>query len=66
MAVILALLVIGGDFWPPLLSFQSLAFLEEPNFYLSLIAYLIVLWMLVWIPVSKMKSGGLPSTHLEH
>jgi hypothetical protein len=66
MAVVLALLVIGGDFYPWVLSFQRLTFLQEPNFYLSFIAYALVLYMLVWIPVSKMKEGGLPSTHLEH
>jgi putative OPT family oligopeptide transporter len=65
MAVILAILVIGGDFYPFLLSFQRLTFLEEPNFYLSFLAYAIVLVMLVWIPVSRMKSGGLSATHLE-
>ena len=32
----------------------------------SLIAYALVLYMLVWIPVSKMKEGGLPSTHIDH
>jgi putative OPT family oligopeptide transporter len=66
MAVILALLVIGGDFYPWVLSFQRLTFLEHPSFLLSFIAYALVLYMLVWLPVSKMKEGGLPSTHLEH
>jgi putative OPT family oligopeptide transporter len=66
MAVILALLVIGGDFYPWILSFQRLTFLEHPSFFLSFIAYALVLYMLVWLPVSKMKEGGLPSTHLEH
>jgi prolipoprotein diacylglyceryltransferase len=66
MAVVLALLVIGGDFYPWVLSFQRLTFLEHPSFLLSFIAYALVLYMLVWLPVSKMKEGGLPSTHLEH
>jgi uncharacterized oligopeptide transporter (OPT) family protein len=66
MAVILALMVIGGDFWPPLLGFQSWNPLDAPNFYIGLLGYFIVLYMLVWLPVSKMKEGGLPSTHLEH
>jgi putative OPT family oligopeptide transporter len=66
MAVILALLVIGGDFYPWILSFQRLNFLESPSFFLSFLAYGLVLYMLVWIPVSKMKEGGLPSTHLDH
>jgi putative OPT family oligopeptide transporter len=66
MAVILALLVIGGDFYPWVLGFQRLNFLAEPSFLLSFVAYALVLYMLVWIPVSKMKEGGLPSTHLDH
>jgi len=66
MAVVLALLVIGADKYPFLLGFQGLAFLSQPSFFLSLLAYLIVLYMLVWLPVSRMKHGGLPSTHLEH
>ncbi len=66
MAVCLALLVIGADKFPALLSFQSLNFLEEPSYYLSLFAYIIVLVMLVWLPVSRMRSPGLPSTHLDH
>lgn len=66
MAVILALLVIGGDFYPWILAFQRLTFLAEPEFYLSFIAYGLAFYMLVWIPVSKMKEGGLPSTHLDH
>ncbi|MGM0668416.1 MAG: OPT family oligopeptide transporter [Gemmatimonadota bacterium] len=64
MAVILALLVIGGDFYPWILAFQELTFLSEPEFYLSFIAYALALYMLVWIPVSKMKEGGMPTTHL--
>jgi len=66
MAVVLALMVIGADFWPPFLAHQSLNPLAAPNFYLSFFAYAIVLYMLVWIPVSRMRSEGLPSTHLEH
>jgi uncharacterized oligopeptide transporter (OPT) family protein len=66
MAVILALLVIGADRFPVLLSFQGLNFLQEPSFFLSLFAYVIVLIMLVWLPVSRMRSEGLPTTHLDH
>ena len=66
MAVVLALAVIGGDFWPPILAFQNWRPLSEPSFALSFLAYALVLYMLVWIPVSKMKEGGLPSTHIEH
>jgi len=66
MAVVLALVVISADKFPILLSFQNLNFLEEPSYLLSLFAYVIVLGMLVWLPVSKMRSEGLPSTHLDH
>jgi membrane protein YqaA with SNARE-associated domain len=66
MAVTLALLVIGADRFPILLGFQGLTFLSEPSWYLSLFAYAFVVYMLVWIPVSRMKQGGLPSTHLDH
>jgi putative OPT family oligopeptide transporter len=66
MAVALALLVMGADKFPVLLSFQGLAFLAEPNFYLGLFGYVIVLAMLVWLPISKMREGGLSSPHLDH
>jgi putative OPT family oligopeptide transporter len=66
MAVVLALAVIGGDFWPPFLFFQNWRLLSEPSLALSFLAYALVLYMLVWIPVSKMKEGGLPSTHIDH
>jgi putative OPT family oligopeptide transporter len=66
MAVILALLVIGADKFPVLLAFQGWNFLEQPSFLLSLFAYVIVLVMLVWLPVSRMRSESLPTTHLDH
>jgi putative OPT family oligopeptide transporter len=64
MAVLLALLVIGADRYPILLSFQRLAFLEEPSFLLSFVAYGIVLAMLVWLPLSRMRERGLPASHV--
>ncbi len=62
MAVLLALLVIAGDFYPSVLSFQNLTFGATPSFWLSLLVYPLVIGMLVWFPVSKMREGGLPST----
>ncbi len=55
MAVVLALLVIGGDFMPSLLGFQALSFGFEPNLYLSLIAYPAVLLLLAWFTIGKMR-----------
>jgi len=66
MAVTLALLVIGADRFPILLGFQGLTFLSEPSWYLSLFAYAFVVYMLVWIPVSRMREGGLTSTQFDH
>ncbi len=66
MAVVLALLVIGADKFPFLLSFQNLNFLEEPSYFLSLFAYVIVLGMLVWLPISQIRSDRLSSTRLDH
>jgi putative OPT family oligopeptide transporter len=65
MAVLLALLVIAGDFWAPALGFQTLRFGFEANPWLSIIAYPLVIWMLVKVPVSKMREGGLPSTRID-
>ncbi len=62
MAVVLALLVIGGDFYPGLLSFQRLTFGFEPQAWLGIIAYLLVIYLLVWLPIKRMREGGLPST----
>jgi putative OPT family oligopeptide transporter len=66
MAVVLAILVILADPFPVLLSFQALNFLEEPSYFLSLFAYVIVLVMLVWIPVNQMRSGGLSTKPMDH
>jgi uncharacterized oligopeptide transporter (OPT) family protein len=65
MAVLLALLVIGADFYPALQSFQRLTFGFEAVPWLSIIAYPLVIYMLVWIPISKMRQGGLPSTKID-
>ena len=65
MAVLLALLVIGGDFMPSLLGFQSLSFGFAPSFWLGLIAYPLVIYMLVWVPIKRMKEGDLPSTKID-
>ncbi|KPK08981.1 MAG: hypothetical protein AMS20_01200 [Gemmatimonas sp. SG8_28] len=65
MAVVLALLVIGGDFAPWLLGFQVLAEGVEPSFMLSLIGYPVVLFLLAWFTVNKMREGGIPATKVD-
>jgi membrane protein YqaA with SNARE-associated domain len=64
MAVLLALLVIAGDVWPSILGFQRLTFGAEPSFWLSLLAYPLVIYLLVLLPVKRMREGGLPSTRV--
>jgi uncharacterized oligopeptide transporter (OPT) family protein len=58
MAVVLALLVIGGDAAPSLLSFQRLTFGASPSFLLSLLAYPLVLYLLVWMAVNRGTENG--------
>ena len=65
MAVVLALLVIGGDRFPWLLSFQSLTGSAEPSFLLSLIAYPVVFFLLGWFTVGKMRDAGLIATKVD-
>ena len=64
MAVLLALLVIAGDAWPSILSFQTLTFGAEPRFWLSLLAYPLVIYLLVLVPMKRMREGGLPATEV--
>jgi putative OPT family oligopeptide transporter len=65
MAVVLALFVIGGDFYPWLLGFQRLSFGAQPTFLLSLVIYPVVLFMLAWVTIRKMREGGLPATRVD-
>ncbi len=65
MAVLLALLVIGNDFIPGLLAFQRLSFGFEPSFYLSLLIYPVVIYLLGWLTISRMKAPGTPVSRLE-
>jgi putative OPT family oligopeptide transporter len=59
MAVLLALLFISAERVPSLIAFQGLTGGAAPNFYLSLIAYPIMLYLLAWFTIKKMREGGL-------
>ena len=59
MAVLLALLFIGAERVPSLIAFQGLTGGAAPNFYLSLIAYPVILYILGWFTIKKMREGGL-------
>ena len=60
MAVALAFLVLGGDFYPPLIAIHdkmaaSLTQMGFPVFWLSLIMYPALAYLLVYLPVKKMR-----------
>jgi len=62
MAVVLAFIVIGGERFPALLAARdSLTGGVTPSFWLGLLVYPALLYFLVWTPLQKMKSTGIPS-----
>ncbi|HXV60417.1 MAG TPA: OPT/YSL family transporter, partial [Vicinamibacteria bacterium] len=63
MAVLLAFLVLGSDFVPSLTELrQSVTAGITPRYWLGLVVYPALLYLLVWVPFTKMRMGGLPST----
>ncbi|HSF18402.1 MAG TPA: oligopeptide transporter, OPT family [Vicinamibacteria bacterium] len=63
MAVLLAFLVLGSDFVPSLTEFrQSVTAGITPRYWLGLVVYPALFYLLVWVPFTKMREGGLPST----
>lgn len=66
MAVALAFFVLGGDFFPGLTALrESLAASISPRYWLSLLVYPALVYLLVWLPLKKMREGSLPSARLE-
>jgi putative OPT family oligopeptide transporter len=60
MAVVLAFLLMGGDFAPFLITLkESLTPSMAPNFYLGLLAFPLVFYGLVWFPISKLRQNGM-------
>jgi len=62
MAVALALAFMAGERYPGVLSFQSLAFGREASPWLGLLIYPVILYLLVWFPLSKMRDDRLAAT----
>jgi putative OPT family oligopeptide transporter len=59
MAVLLAFLLLGGDFVPFLVrAREAVTPGFEPIFWLSLIAFPIVFYLLVWLPLKRVRVGG--------
>ncbi|MCG6922336.1 MAG: oligopeptide transporter, OPT family [Acidobacteria bacterium] len=66
MAVILAFLVIGEDFFPFLVRMRAAVTPSwEPSFLLSLLVYPGLVYLLVFLPLRKMRESGLPSLKAE-
>jgi len=66
MAVILAFLILGGDFFPFLVRMREAVTPSwEPSFFLSLLVYPALVYLLVFLPLQKMREGGLPSVKAE-
>jgi len=63
MAVVLAFLVIGADRFPALLTARdSLTGGITPSYWLSLLVYPVLVYLLVWTPLKKMKAADVPGT----
>ena len=66
MAVVLAFLVLGADRFPILESLhQSMVSGISARYWPSLLIYPAMIYLLVWLPLQKMKESGLPSTKTE-
>jgi putative OPT family oligopeptide transporter len=60
MAVVLAFLLLGGDFIPFLIrAKEAVTPGWEPNFWISLLAFPIVFYLLVWLPLKRVRVGGM-------
>ena len=66
MAVILAFFVLGSEFSPALIRLhEAVTPSFGPYFSLSLLVYPLLAYLLIWLPLKKMKEGGLPATKIE-
>jgi putative OPT family oligopeptide transporter len=71
MAVILAFIVLGADlgggegFVASVMNGMRGMSMTNPSFLLGLVAYGFVAVMLIWLPLKKMREGGLPSGRIE-
>jgi len=66
MAVALAFLVLGGDFYPPVMAIhEKIAGAISPKFWLSLIIYPVLTYLLVWLPINRMRGNGTPAQKTE-
>jgi putative OPT family oligopeptide transporter len=66
MAVVLAFVVLGADLSPALASFRAMMSPGiEPWFLASLIAYPLLAYALIWLPIKKMREAGAPAVKID-
>jgi putative OPT family oligopeptide transporter len=66
MAVMLAFLVLGADFSPALAAGrEAITGWATPRFWLSMIVYPALVYLLVWVPIQRMRRGAGPAVPLE-
>jgi putative OPT family oligopeptide transporter len=66
MAVALAFLVLGGDFYPPMMAVhEKIAGAITPRYWMSLIIYPVLIYLLVWLPINRMRNSGGSSAEAE-
>ncbi len=66
MAVFLALIVGGSDFSGALNGlYEGMKSLANPSFALGFLIYPVVVALLVWLPIHKMRQEGLPNAKVE-
>ena len=66
MAVGLAFLVLGADFWDPMKGMlEGISEAITPRYWLSLIIYPILIYLLVWLPINRMRGDGTRASKAE-
>ncbi len=61
MAIVLAFLVLGGDFVPAVAAMRESVSGITPSYPLGLAMYPVLAYLFVWLPLNKMKEKGLSS-----
>jgi putative OPT family oligopeptide transporter len=66
MAVALAFMVLGADIYAPLMAVhEKITGAITPRFWLSLIIYPVLIYLLVVVPMKRMRDVGAPATKVE-
>ncbi len=66
MAVILAFLVLGSGFMPGLARLRAAVTPSfPPSFFLGLVIYPVLIYLLAWLPLKRMRDSGMPATKID-